>query len=96
MTLQSPPNWLAADPRIGEILDIVAKETSIEREHLTPDASISLLGIASLDMVQAIFALEAHFNIEIPMSMAPEGGEFATVGDLVDKVLASFTHEPSL
>ncbi len=77
------------DPRIAEILEIVSKETSIEQDRLTPDASIAALDIASLDMVQAIFAIESHFNVEIPVAADQDGGEFTTVGDLVQHVLAA-------
>ncbi len=48
---------LMDDPRANEILDIVAKETAVDRERLVPDAQISDLGITSLDLVQAIFAI---------------------------------------
>lgn len=81
--------WPAGDPRIGEILDIVSKETGVERGRLTPDAGIAALEIASLDMVQAMFAIESQFNVEIPVSANQESGEFATVGDLVKHVLAA-------
>ena len=77
------------DPRAGEILDIVAKETSIARDRLTPETKIASLDIASLDMVQAIFALESRFDVEIPVASDGEGGEFGTVGDLVQHVLSA-------
>ena len=76
-----------ADPREAEILDIVAKETGVERARLVPDAAISDLDIPSLDLVQAIFALETRYNIEIPVASERSGAEFATVGDLVGHVL---------
>ena len=77
------------DPRVGEILDIVAKETAIPRERLTPETKVADLNIASLDMVQAIFALESRFDVEVPVASSNEGGEFETVGDLVQHVLAA-------
>ncbi len=89
MTQDIQAQWRTDDPRIPEILDIVAKETGIERDRLTPTASISALDIASLDMVQAIFAIETHFNVEIPVSTEQDGAEFTSVGDLVKHVLAS-------
>ncbi len=92
----------APDPRAGkiagEILDIIAQETGIERALLLPEASIEALGIPSLDMTQAVFALETHFDIEIPViADRPGGGEFATIGDLVAHVLASIdrAHPPA-
>jgi acyl carrier protein len=77
------------DPRTDEILTLVAKETGIERARLVPSASIEELGIPSLDMVQAVFELETHFDIEIPAISEKAGSEFATVGDLVSHVLAA-------
>ena len=76
-----------ADPRVNDILDIVAKETGIARDRLTPEATIDALGIASLDMVQTIFALESQYDIEIPVVSDQAGAEFATVGSLVRHVL---------
>lgn len=83
------------DPRTSEILDIVAKETSIARDRLAPETAISSLDIASLDMVQTIFALESRFDVEIPVAGGGEGGEFATVGDLVQHVLAAIDRKAS-
>ncbi len=80
---------VAADPRTDEILTIVAKETGIDRARLSPAASIEELGIPSLDVVQAVFELESHYNIEIPVMSDKAGSEFATVGDLVSHVLAA-------
>lgn len=78
------------DPRANEILDIVAAETGVPREKLTPDASIEALGIPSLDLVQTVFALETRFDIEIPVVADRSGpGEFETVGALVSHVLAT-------
>ena len=89
MTTAGADDSMEADPRVGEILDIVAKETSIPRERLTPETKVSDLDIASLDMVQAIFALESRFDVEVPVASNQEGGEFGTVGDLVQHVLAA-------
>ena len=78
------------DPRANEILDIVAAETGVPREKLTPDAGIEALGIPSLDLVQTVFALETRFDIEIPVVADRSGpGEFETVGALVSHVLAT-------
>jgi acyl carrier protein len=77
------------DPRALRILDILAAETFVERAKLVPDATIDDLGIASLDIVQAIFALETEFDIELPVAQQGGGAEFATVAELVNHVLAA-------
>lgn len=83
------PVFAADDPRVGDILDIVARETAIARERLVPAATIDELGIPSLDMAQTLFALESHFDVEIPVVSERAGAEFATVADLVDHVLVT-------
>jgi acyl carrier protein len=76
------------DPRVEKILEIVAKETAVDRAALRLDATIEELGISSLDMTQAVFEIESVFDVEIPVLAAGPGTEFATVGDLVGHVLA--------
>ena len=84
------------DPRVPAIMDIMAKETGIERDRLMPDATIEQLGIPSLDMVQTIFALETHFDVEIPVASERTGSaEFATVRDLVSHILATIDRKTS-
>ena len=77
------------DPRAEEILDILSTETRVPRDRLTDTAPLDTLGIASLDLVQAIFALETHFGIELPVAENTTGTEFVTVGDLVHHVLST-------
>jgi acyl carrier protein len=75
------------DPRVSQILDIFAKETSTDRASLRPEATIDELGIASIDLTLAVFQLESVFDIEIPVMAATPGNEFATVGELVRLVI---------
>ena len=76
------------DPRISEILDIVAKETDVKRHALVSTATLDELGIPSLDLTHALFAIETHFDIEIPMVGGDQkGAEFTTIGALVAHVL---------
>ena len=84
------------DPRANEILDIVATETAVERDRLVPDALLSDLGIPSLDLVQAIFAIEERFKVDIPVVSERTGAEFQTVGDLVAHVLVTLGPAPAM
>jgi acyl carrier protein len=83
----SPALDPAQDPRTSDILDIVAKETRLDRGLLTLDASIESLGIPSLDMVQTIFEIESRYDVEIPVVSDQAGAEFRTIGDLVAHAL---------
>lgn len=76
------------DPRVARILDIVARETLIERSKLVPDALIKDLGIASLDFIELIFKLETEFDIEIPADKTLDGDK-ATVQMLIDRAIAA-------
>ena len=84
-----PAPDLAQDPRTSDILDIVAKETQLDRGLLTLEATIEGLGIPSLDMVQTIFEIEARYDVEIPVVSDRSGAEFTTIGDLVGHVLTA-------
>ncbi len=77
------------DQRANEILDIIAKETGVERGLLTPEATLDELGIPSLDLTQAVFEIESHFDVEIPVVADREGAEFTTIGGLVAHVLTT-------
>ncbi len=81
--------WPTDDERVAEILDLVAAETGVGRDRLAPDATIASLDIASLDLVQAMFAIESRFDVEIPVLSDAGDAEFATVGDLVRQVIAA-------
>ncbi len=75
--------------RTALILDIVARETGVERARLQPEARLAELEIPSLDMVPTIFELESRFSVEIPVISDHSGAEFESVGELVQHVLAT-------
>jgi acyl carrier protein len=78
--------------RVEEILTIISKETGLAGPLLALDATFETLGIPSLDVVQTIFELEAHFDIEIPVVSTDKGSEFNTIRDLVDHVLMTIAN----
>jgi len=77
----------STDPRIDTILDIVARETKIDRDRLQLDARTNDLGIGSLDLTLVVFEIESHFRIELPFALEPPTDKSMTVGTLVDQVL---------
>ena len=48
------------------VRQIISSELKIPLERLTPDTALQDIGVASLDFVFIIFALEEKFNISIP------------------------------
>ncbi len=74
-------------PSVAEdVLQIIAEKGQVERDRLTPDASLADLAIASLDVIEIIFALEDRFGVEIPFNANSARAEFATVGDIISAV----------
>ena len=96
MTTVETAAWASDDPRVSDILDILAKESGVDRSRLAPSVPIASLDIASLDMVQAIFAIENRFGVEIPVVAERSGAEFATVGELVQHVLSTIERAPAV
>ncbi len=96
MSVTVPDPWPTDDPRLEEVLAIVAAETGVDRARLLPDATVTALDIASLDMVQAIFAIEARFGVDVPVVADSGDAEFATVGDLVRHVMAAVRRGPAV
>jgi acyl carrier protein len=68
------------DPRTDEILAVIEKEALVDRSRLTPDAKLGELGIASIDIISIVFALEDRLGLELSGDDL-EGCE--TVGDLL-------------
>jgi acyl carrier protein len=75
-----------------DVLDVVAKEALVERDKLTPEASLESLGIASLDIISIVFALEDRFGIVLEQT---EFEGIQTVEALVQLILAKTTGSAS-
>ncbi|MBL8699646.1 MAG: acyl carrier protein [Alphaproteobacteria bacterium] len=72
----------------NKICDIIAKEARVDRALVTPGATMDDLKIASVDLVQIVFALEEGFDITIPeeaikMDVKNVGEVVAAVRELV-------------
>jgi acyl carrier protein len=52
---------------IEEISDVIAAEGMVDRDKITPDATIESLDLKSVDIVMILTALEEKFNVYIPM-----------------------------
>ena len=67
------------------ILDVVAEEALVDRAKLTPEATLESLGIASLDIISIVFALEDRFGVVLEQS---EFENINTVSALVDLIMS--------
>ena len=82
-TSTGPTEWpqLPEPYSVEEMLEIIAESTKLDRKVLTPDATMVSLNIASLDMVDLLFAMEEKFNVYVPM-----GDELSNVVYLADLI----------
>ena len=70
----------------GDVIDIIAEQTTVGRSRLSRDASLEDLEIESLDVVEIVFAIEEKFDIHVPYNANDQELKFETVGDVVDAV----------
>lgn len=78
-----------------DTLSILAGKGRVDPDKLTPEAKLSDLGIASLDVIEIVFALEDRFDITIPFNANDARTEFDTVGDVVRAVRAAVAGSPA-
>lgn len=72
------------------VVEIIAQATLVPVEKLVPEARPEDLGIDSMGLVEAIFALEEALDIRIPFDahQGARGIDTATIGCIVTGVLA--------
>jgi acyl carrier protein len=68
-----------------KILAIISREAAIDRSRLVPDATLDALAIASLDVINILFAIEDECGIELD---ATEFEGVKTVQQFLDVILA--------
>jgi acyl carrier protein len=67
------------------VLDLIAKEASIERSKIELGATLKELDVHSLDAVQIVFSIEDKFNITVPEDQSQYAT--VTVQQLIDGVV---------
>ncbi len=74
-----------------KILAIIAREAAIDRSRLVPEATLEELAIASLDVINILFAIEDECGIELD---AAEFEGKKTVQEFVGVILAKANAAP--
>ncbi|MBK6467184.1 MAG: acyl carrier protein [Rhodobacter sp.] len=75
-----------ADAIEAQVIDILAAQALLDPDTIAPDARLEALGLDSLGLVEAIFAIEEAFGVSVPFNAnAPEASEFdiSTVASVV-------------
>lgn len=79
---------------IDKITEIIAEQAVLDPSDVSPTQTLEDLGIDSLGLVEAIFAIEEAFDIEVPFNAnEPGAGGFdissvATIAAAVEKLIA--------
>ncbi len=61
------------------VIEIIAEQAVLEPSDVSLDKSLEDLGVDSMGLVEAIFAIEESFDIQVPFNAnEPEMGEFDT------------------
>ncbi|HEX4179947.1 MAG TPA: phosphopantetheine-binding protein [Caulobacteraceae bacterium] len=68
----------------NSVLDLIAEEALVDRAKLVSEATLESLGIASLDVISIVFALEEKFGVVLEQTDF-EGVE--SLGQMVDVIL---------
>jgi acyl carrier protein len=78
---------------IDGVKAIIARQMSISKDDLTAESDLREIGLQSVDVVDLMFALEAHFGIDVPFSSADPGATmaFRKVGDIAKAVTAALS-----
>ncbi len=56
-----------------QVLEIIAQQAVLEVSDIAPTATLDDLGIDSLGLVEAVFAIEEAFDIEVPFNANEPG-----------------------
>ena len=60
-----------------KVIEIIAEQALLEPSEVALDQSLEDLGVDSLGLVEAIFAIEETFDIQVPFNAnAPEKSDF--------------------
>ena len=77
-----------------QVIEVICKEGMIDREKVTPDATIESLDLKSIDIVMILTAVEDKFNVYIPMDGAFQ--EAKDVKSLIDALVDHVVKEQQL
>ncbi len=72
-----------------QVIAIIAEQALIEPEDVKRDATLEDLGIDSLGLVEAVFAIEETFDVSVPFNAnAPMESDFdiSDVGSIISAV----------
>lgn len=92
LTIEFPGLWKGFAVIDSEkILAIISREAAVDRSRLVPDATLDSLAIASLDVINILFAVEDEGSLELD---AAEFEGVKTVQQFIDVILTKARAAP--
>ena len=70
-----------------ELIDIIAEEALIDRSKLIPSATLEDIGLDSVDLVSAVFAIEEKYGIEIAEDAFDRSDTLAVVLQKIESLI---------
>lgn len=73
----------------AKVIEIIATQAMLEPSDITPDSRMADLGVDSLGLVEAIFAIEEAFDVSVPFNANEPGKsdfDISTVGSIIAAV----------
>lgn len=85
-TATDPAAWpeLKNPEKLDQILDIIAEEGKVDREKITPDATLESLGLESMDVVMILMGVEDKLGTYLPMDA--ELSSARNLGELIGAI----------
>ena len=80
--------------RDDELMDIIAEEALIDRAKLNPKAKLEDIGLDSVDLVSAVFAIEEKYGIEISEDTFTRSDTLETVLAKIDAMIGAKESQP--
>lgn len=74
-----------------KVIEIIAEQAVLDVSDVTPDSTLESLGIDSLGLVEAIFAIEEAFDISVPFNANTPGEQGFDISS-VRAIVAAVEH----
>ena len=72
-----------------DLIDLIAAESLIDREKLTREATLSDLGLDSVDVITIVFAVEEKYQIEVADDVFQNVTTFGGLLDVLTGLIAA-------
>ena len=67
----------------GALARVIATQAHLDPVLVVPEATLSDLGVTSLDLVEIIMTIEDEYDVTIPVNAVDAWNNYKTVGDLI-------------